>query len=190
MSKILWINACVREGSRTKELAECVLSKLSGQVQELKLYETELLPLDMEGLEARARAGAAKDFSDDRFALARQFAQADTIVVAAPYWDLMFPAVVKSYFEAITVSGLTFVYGETGIPMGLCKAKQLIYVTTAGGPIVRNFGYEYVAALARAFYGIEQVRCVCAQGLDIRGADVSQIMEAAKREITLENDQK
>lgn len=41
------------------------------------------------------------------FKYAKQFAEADEIVIAAPYWDLAFPATVRIYFEAITVTGIT-----------------------------------------------------------------------------------
>lgn len=180
MNKILFLNGCVRENSRTLELAEYALSFLSGEREDVDLYSLKLTPLDGEDLEFRSKAGINKDFSDDRFKLAKQFSQADTIVIAAPYWDLMFPAVVKLYFESVTVSGLTFVYGENGIPKGLCKAKNLIYITTSGGPIIHNFGFEYVSALSKSFYGIEEVKFISAQGLDIKGADVDKIMRNAK----------
>lgn len=180
MAKILFINGCAREKSRTLELAECVLSFLSGEREDVDLYKIKLSPLDEECLEVRAKSSADNDFSDDCFKLAKQFSKADTIVIAAPYWDLMFPAVVKLYFESVTVSGLTFVYGENGIPKGLCSAKKLIYVTTSGGPIIHNFGYEYVAALAKSFYGIKEVKFISAQGLDIKGSDADMIMQRAK----------
>ena len=180
MSQILFINACVRENSRTLELARVALDRLGEDFTELKLYETALAPLDAEGMRARDTAFMAKDFSDDRFAIARQFAEAEIIVIAAPYWDFMFPAILKVYFENVTVNGLTFAYSERGIPEGLCRAKRLIYVTTSGGPIIHNFGYDYVCAIAKSFFGIEDVRCVKAEGLDIRGADVSSIMQRAK----------
>ena len=180
MPEILFVNGCVRENSRTLELANDVLGKLTGNITEIKLYGTELLPLDTDGMKVRGKASENNDFSDRAFDLAKQFAGADTIVIAAPYWDLMFPAVVKLYFEAVTVNGLTFVYGESGIPNGLCKAGRLIYVTTSGGPIIHSFGYDYVAALAKNFYGIKEVECVSAQGLDIRGADVEVLMQKAK----------
>ena len=181
MKKILFINACVRPNSRTLELANCVLEKLSGEVEEVKLYAEELFPLTLKEIELREKSAKNKDFSHDAFRLAKQFALADTIVLAAPYWDLMFPAVVKNYFENITVNGLTFAYGENGIPHGLCKAKKLIYVTTSGGPIVYNFGFDYVSALAKCFYGIPKVQFVSAQGLDVYGSDDTKIIEDAKR---------
>lgn len=179
MDKILFLNGCARKKSRTLELAEYVLSFLSGEREDVDLYNLKLSPLDEKCLEIRAKSSISNDFSDNCFELAKRFSQADTIVIAAPYWDLMFPAAVKLYFESVTVSGLTFVYGENGIPKGLCKAKRLIYVTTSGGPIIHNFGFEYVAALAKSFYGINEVKFISAQGLDIEGADADTIMRGA-----------
>ena len=181
MEKVLFINACVRPNSRTLELANHVLEKLSCEVEEVKLYEKELSPLDLEGMKIRHEAASRKDFSNSKFDLAKQFASAKTIVIAAPYWDLMFPSLLKTYIENITVSGLTFVYGQNGRPQGLCNAKRLIYVTTSGGPIIYNFGFDYVSALAKGFFGVEEVQCVKAEGLDIYGADVAKIMSQAKK---------
>ena len=181
MDKVLFINACVRPSSRTYELAKHVLDKLSKSVEEVNLYKENLLPLDLAQMELRDKSAREKDFSDSAFNLAKQFANAETIVLAAPYWDLSFPAVVKNYFEKITVNGLTFVYGENGIPKGLCKGKKLIYVTTSGGPIIHNFGYDYVSALVKGLYGIFDVQLVKAECLDMCGADVKTIIENAKK---------
>ena len=85
--------------------------------------------------------------------------------------------------ESLTVNGLTFAYGENGIPHGLCKAKKFIYVTTAGGPIFYNFGFEYVKTLATCFYGVSDVQLIKAEGLDVFGANVPKIMEDAKNSI-------
>lgn len=183
MEKILFINACVRPNSRTLELANYVLTRLSGKVEEVELYKEELSPLTLEEMEVRNKSFKNKDFSNEIFALSKQFACADVIVIAAPYWDMMFPAVVKNYFEKITVNGLTFAYGENGIPYGLCKAKKLIYVTTSGGPIIYNFGFDYVSALTKNFYGINDVQLIKAEGLDVYGADVSSIIENTKNEL-------
>ena len=180
MNKILFINACVRPASRTLELAKHLIKNLSGSVEEIKLYEESFSPLGLEEMSIRDNALKTKDFSHEIFRFAKQFANADIIVLASPYWDLSFPAVVKSYLEKVTVNGLTFAYNENGIPQGLCKAKTLIYVTTSGGPIVHNLGYEYVATLAKNFYGINQVELVSAQGLDVYGANPSKIIEQAK----------
>ena len=183
MEKILFINACVRPSSRTLDLAKHVLSKLSGNVEEVKLYNEKLVPLNLEEMELRDKSAKSKNFTNSVFNHAKQFANAEIIVIAAPYWDLMFPAILKCYFENITVNGLTFAYGKDGKPLGLCKAKKLIYVTTAGGFIKDNFGFDYVSALAKNFYGINDVQLVKAEGLDVYGADVSSIIENAKNEL-------
>ena len=184
MDKILFINACVRPCSRTLELAETLLQKLKGDIQEIKLYETHLPALDLNGMEKRDRASQNNDFSDPLFSAAKQFAAADIIVIAAPYWDLMFPAALKTYLENITVAGVTFRYSEEGRPQSLCNAKALHYVTTSGGFIGQNdFGFSYVKALAQNFFGINEVNRYAAEGLDIFGADVDAIICKAKLEI-------
>ena len=183
MTMTLFVNGCVRPGSRTRELAEAVLAKLGGAVEEVCLAADGPAPMDYETLLLRDRLLAEGDHGHPLLAYARRFAEADTVVVAAPYWDLLFPAAVRAYFESVTVSGISFRYNEQGIPQGLCRAKKLIYVTTAGGPIFANLGFEYIEALCRSFYGIDEVICVKAEGLDIVGADVGAIMAKAKRNI-------
>ena len=177
---ILFINACVRENSRTLELSNCLLENLGGEITEVNLYGENILPLDGKGLEKRN----LHDYSGDEFKLAKQFASADTIVIAAPFWDLSFPSVLKIYFENITVSGITFEYSKEGRPVGKCNAKKLYYITTSGGYIGKNnFGFDYIKALAQNFFGIEDVRFASAEGLDIFGADVESIMDNAKEEV-------
>ena len=184
---ILFIDVCVRKNSRTRFLAEQVLSRLGGTVTEVRpAAETE--PIRSEQfIDSRNKATERGLFADPVYAPARRFAEADCIVIAAPYWDLSFPAVLKAYFEQINVVGLTFEYTDEGFPRGLCRAKRLIYVTTAGGPIISDeFGYGYVKALAQNFYGIQDVCQVRAEGLDVIGADVKAILNRALEEFTEE----
>ena len=179
-NKILFINACARANSRTKELSNHLLDCLTGEITEIDLYKEKLLPLDCKGLEKRN----LHDYSGEEYKFAKQFASADTIVIAAPFWDLSFPAVVKIYFENITVSGLTFEYSKEGRPIGKCCAKKLYYITTSGGYIGKNnFGFEYVKSLAENFFGIDEVFFFSAEGLDIFGADIKAIMDKAKNDI-------
>lgn len=184
MENILFVNACVRDNSRTLTLARRVLDKLDGAVTELDLIKENIRPLDCDSLLEREKCVEKKDFSSSAFDYAKQFAAADIIVIAAPYWDLSFPATVKCYLETVTVCGISFVYGRHGIPHGLCKAKRIIYVTTAGGVIGDfNFGFIYVKSLAENFYGIPTVQLFMAEGLDIHGTDEDKIMRLAEDEI-------
>lgn len=182
---VLFVNGCVRENSRTLELAQAVLAGVSDEIEEIRLYPDGPEGLSAEKLCLREELLKKGSYDHPMFQAARQFAAADTIVMAAPYWDLAFPAKVRAYLEETTVSGITFRYGEDGIPKGLCRAKSLIYVTTAGGPIIHNFGFDYVKSLARLFYGISDVFLVKAEGLDIWGANPAGILEQAKLNIPI-----
>ena len=151
---ILFINCCVRKESRTRKLADTVLNKMDGEIEEVRVWEINYPVADEDFLKKRDSLIANAEWDNPMFNLARQFAKADTIVVAAPYWDLSFPAALKQYFEQINVLGITFKYSAEGTPIPLCKAKELIYVTTAGGAFVpEEFGFGYVKALFRICEG-------------------------------------
>lgn len=183
-NKILYINACVREESRTRRLAERVLSHLDGDVTEMNLETLDLRPLTRESLAQREALLAAGDRSDPILAPALAFAAADEIVLAAPYWDLSFPASVKTWIEHINCIGVSFAYGSDDRPYGLCRAKRLFYVMTAGGPIMpANSGFAQLRELCSCFYGIPDTVLFAAQGLDLRGADVEEIMAEASNRI-------
>ena len=186
MKKLLFIDACVNRGiSRTEQLAQTLLKEMNQNGE----YEIETLNLEDEDLklftgkesalrESLTRAG---NFEGPLFIYAKQFAAADRIVVAAPYWDFSFPARMKCYLEQICVTGLTFTFSSKGIPGGLCHADSLHYVTTSGGSIGElNLGYEYVEKLCKVYYGINETVCYTAEGLDIEGNSVEEIMKEAE----------
>ena len=181
---LLFINACVRKESRTKRLADYLIARLEEPVREEKLFAQTFPVTDQAFLAMRDEKIAAEAFDDPCFALAREFAAADTVVVAAPYWDLSFPAMLKQYFEQINVTGVTFSYSPEGIPVTRCRAKRLYYVTTAGGKIFSDeCGFGYVKMLAKGLYQIPLVQQVKAEGLDVEGADVPAILRRAEMDI-------
>ena len=181
---VLFINACVRKDSRTKRLADCLLETIRADFTELRLSDLTFPRVDERFLAERDRLIGAGDFGGPMFDLARQFARADEIVIAAPFWDLSFPSLLKQYFEQICVVGVTFRYSADGVPVGLCRAGRLVYVTTAGGNYIpESYGFGYVRALAQGFYGIPDVSLVSAGGLDVEGADVGRILDACEEDI-------
>lgn len=181
--QLLFIDVCARKESRTRRLAESVLSHIEGRITHLKLYEREVFPLDENAINQREECVACGSCEPDYLKYAKQFAAADEILIAAPYWDFSFPSLLKVYLENVTVNGIAFTYTEAGIPKGLCRAKRVIYVTTAGGPITdASFGYGYVRALCNNLYGIADTECVCAENLDIDGVDPESILQEAKEE--------
>ena len=181
---VLFINACVREESRTKDLADYLLLKMNEPYEEIYLNSINFPIVDEDFLNRRDRLIADQNFSDPMFDLAKQFAEADEVIIAAPFWDLSFPAALKQYFEQINVLGITFSYTPEGRPFGLCVAKSLTYITTVGGNFYpEEYGAGYVKALAQSFYGIPEFRLIKATGLDIVGADADAIINSVKNEL-------
>ena len=181
---LLFLDACSRKESRTRTLAEYLIEKLGEEPAVVRLADIDWPRFDDAFLESRNAAVKAGDYSDPVYDAAKQFAQADTVVIAAPFWDLSFPASLKQYFEQITVAGLTFRYSETDVPESLCRAKTLWYVTTAGGKVGSfDYGYGYARALTGSLFGIPDAKLVAAEGLDIYGADVNPILERARKRI-------
>ncbi len=165
---ILFVNACVRKNSRTLELAKPILGQFpKNLIEEVNLQDEALLPLKRESLDFRNELVSKGDYSDGIFKYAKQFAAAEEIVIAAPFWDMSFPAILKIYFENVSVSGLTFYYNEKNEAVGLCKAKKITYVTTAGGKIYYNGGFEYVKGLCENLFGIKNYSFISKENLDI-----------------------
>ena len=191
MKKILLINACVRKESRTRRLAEEVLKKLTAaepegtvQIRECILHQEKLQPLDEKTLLLRDRLIRGGDFSNEMFRYARELAAADVIVIAAPFWDMSFPASLKLYVEATMVTDLVFRYNEQGMPESLCRASEMIYVCTAGGPVFPpHQGYEYMKMISEYFWGVPRNSLILAENLDVVGNDPEQILQEKLREI-------
>ena len=186
MKNILYVNACVRREveSRTGRLAQAYLKKCSGR-QEYKLTtvvleDIRMSPLSGKALAAREKAIENGDFSGAEFELARSFAAADEVMIAAPYWDMSFPASLKLYIEQLCVNNLTFCYNEKGMPCGLTNIKKVVYLTTSGGYIENNnWGFDYINALFSTLFGVDDISFFSAEGLDIYGNDPEKILSDA-----------
>ena len=185
---ILFVNACMRgrEESRTWQLSQAWLEACTERWPKAEILERDLTACDLPVLtgpmttERDARFQA--DPWDPMFAPAHEMQGADLVVVAAPYWDLTFPAALKVYLEWASVLGITFHYTLEGKQEGLCKAGNLVYITTAGGEIGdKNFGYDYLKGLSDMF-GISRTHCLTAEGLDVWENDAQAILNRAKRE--------
>lgn len=179
----LFVNACMRgRDSRTLVLCREYLARKQ-DVVEVDLAALGLKPFDADMVAARVEKQTAGAWDDPVFALSRQFAEADDIVIGAPYWDLSFPASLKVYLEHVSVCDITFHFTEDARCEGLCKAKTLTYLTTSGGFVEgANFGYDYFCGIARMF-GIPETRFAAAEGLDIAGIDVEAQMDKARAQI-------
>lgn len=182
--KLLFVNCCIsfHEPSRTMRLAQSFLDswKLDnpeGEIEVLDIRDMDLKPLDNATLMAREEALANEDYDNEMFDLAKQFANADKIVVAAPYWDMAFPAKLRTYIELISVRGITFGYNENGQSYGKCVGDKLIYLITSGGPFAgRNHGADYLKTMCD-FLGVKEFYFLGAPMQDVEGIDSEGILK-------------
>ena len=172
--KLLFVDCCISqrgEESRTARLCRAFLDALAKkggglEVERLDLRRAKLRPFTVAMLDARDALFRARAFDDEAYALARQFRDADGIVVGAPFWDLSFPAQLRIYLEHVSANGIAYYYDERG-PHGNCKARWLVYLTTGGAPeLAGSLGVEYWRQLC-AMFGIKEYHSLFAGGLDI-----------------------
>lgn len=184
--QVLLIDACPRpQGiSRSRRLGEAFLDALrvqhpQMQLEVLRLDEMQLAPLTGEAEARRSKLIDAGRLDENMFAPARSFASAELIVICAPYWDFAFPASLKTLIEHVCVRTLTFVYRDDR-PVGLCRAENLVYLTTSGSPIgENNWGGDYLRAVTGQLLGVKRFHQISAEGLDVLGADAGAILADA-----------
>ena len=185
--KVLFVDCCISQrgaDSRTQALADAFLtafrSKHPDTEAETVSQETllALKPFDAEMLNERDALASVGAWEAPVFTLARQFRAADAIVVAAPFWDMSYPAALRTYIEYISANGLAYHYDENGCH-GDCRAKWLVYLTS-GGDVERedSVGVVHWRQLA-AMFGIPRFDYVFAGGLDLDPAAAPKLLAGA-----------
>ena len=181
--KALYIDCCIRgKESRSARLAEVLLENLSPEYEltRRRLMDEALYPLTADSLRQRDALLAQGKSRHPRFRFAHEIAEADLVILAAPFWDLSFPALLKVYIEQVSVDGITFGSTESGL-QGLCRASQLVFLTTRGGFYTGDameMGSRYLDAL-HTFFGIGAYTCIAADGMDVAGFDAAASLAAA-----------
>ncbi len=183
------IDSCMREGSRTKRILRAAMEVLSGKydVEVIDVNALALPPVNPKTLAERS-SGIVPEES---VTVARRIASADRIVIAAPFWDMSFPAALKAFFENMSLFGVTFTdNGRTC--EGLCRCRRVMYITTRGMDIetgsARDQGSSYIGALS-SLWGLGEVITVAAWNLDyLQGEDLEKKLgdtEALARALAL-----
>lgn len=186
MRKALIVDCCLRGSeSRTARLMRAFVEALPEDVraETLTLDEEALSCLTGAHFQQRQRLLQANQREHPRFRYAHQFAEADIVCVAAPFWDLSFPALLKVYIEQVSVDGISF-EGRDNRLFGICRGTDLVFLTTRGGQYEGSpmeMGSRYMDAL-HEFFGFDRYHCVAADGLDLDGADAAEILRAAEGE--------
>lgn len=178
--KLLYIsvNSKSEELSSSKTVARRFINKFleknkDFKVEELDLYKEHIPRLEYQYFESRnavIKEEDAKQLSDKEQKevqkireLCDQFISSQVYVIAAPMWNLSFPAPLKEYVDCIVQVGKTIKF-ENNKPKGLLgdKERTLVYIQSSGGNIpwildpIMDKGENYIASIMKTM-GIKKV---------------------------------
>lgn len=164
--KLFYIDATMRAESRTRKIAVPLIEELG------RRYDIETVRLDGASYPAvgsrilsdRDRGMVPEEFA----AMARRLAAADRIVIAAPFWDMSFPAALKLFIENMSLFNITFGSNDKEC-FGLCRCSKVLYITTRGMDISTGDPLEQATPYIRALghlWGLGQLYVVAASNLD------------------------
>ena len=167
MQKLVYIDACVREGdSRTRRIAEPIVAALAKKYEITAYYlaQMDIKPLNAESYAARV----AGDIPEWAIKAAKAIAAADAVVIAAPFWDMSIPAILKTFIEHTSLFGITFDSNDRTC-LGLCRSRGVMYITTRGMAIPTGSpldqGTSYIKAISR-LWGLGPVFTIAADNMD------------------------
>ena len=167
MKKLLYIDACIRdEMSRTKQIATPIVEALKQkyEVQTLVINDLDLSIVKKELITKRNNGV----IDPQVMSWAESVRDADRIVIAAPFWDMSFPAALKNFLELCSIFNVTFKSDEKTC-YGNCKAEKMLYITTRGMDIstgdVLEQGTPYLKAISW-LWGIGPMQVISAQNMD------------------------
>lgn len=182
---VLFLNGCLRANhSRTLKIAYTYVKKIRER-EEFQLIERVLPTEHTQYLSRNSFDPQTGELKDSDVSLAKELAAADDIIVAAPFWEFLFPAAISCYFEMVSVPSITFKYTKNGSE-GLCRAKSMTYIYTSGDYLSDEdkIGELYLKRIAK-LYGIPNFSAILVQGLDAEPekadvliADVCQKIES------------
>ena len=171
MKKLVYIDACMRAGSRTKRIASPIIAELRKRysVETVDLTKNIYPIVDNYILDDRNQGIVPAE----HMALAKRIAAADRIVIAAPFWEMSFPSALKVFFENMSLFGVTFDTNDKEC-YGLCKAEKVLFITTRGMNISTGDPLEqatpYIKALSH-LWGWGELTVVAAQNMDYSSAE-------------------
>ena len=144
MKNVLFVDCCIRrEASNTKKLAEAFLSALPSDcaVTRLDLMAEDISYFKDSYFDQREALLAENRRDHPRFRYAHQFAQADRIVIAAPFWSTIRGKAaseaerltyLRTVFSSLLITGpFSIVLGFNGGLMALNDRLKLRSMVTA-----------------------------------------------------------
>ncbi|MCI2779236.1 NAD(P)H-dependent oxidoreductase [Clostridium perfringens] len=185
MSKVLYIKANIKnEGeSRTFKVSDSFVEEYKRNNPEDEIITLDLYKENIDFLRADdlGKLFGPKDEESKNNSIlkyAYEFADADKYIIAAPMWNLSFPAILKAYIDYVSVSGITFKYTAEG-PVGLLKNKKAVHIVSRGGAYDNSpyeMGDRYLRTIL-GFFGIKDIETIAIDNLDVIGVNVEEKVE-------------
>ncbi|WP_415319303.1 FMN-dependent NADH-azoreductase [Clostridium perfringens] len=185
MSKVLYIKANIKnEGeSRTFKVSDSFVEEYKKNNPEDEIITLDLYKENIDFLRADdlGKLFGPKDEESKNNSIlkyAYQFADSDKYIIAAPMWNLSFPAILKAYIDYVSVSGITFKYTAEG-PVGLLNNKKAVHIVSRGGGYDNSpyeMGDRYLRAIL-GFFGIKDIETIAIDNLDVMGVNVEKKVE-------------
>lgn len=166
MKKLFYVDACLREGSNTKKIADVIVNELSNkyEIETVSLSECSFPVVGNDILNDRANGIVPEEY----VTMAKKLAAADRLVIASPFWDMSFPSALKVFLENMSLFNVTFASSEKEC-YGLCKAEKVLYITTRGMNISTGDEMEqatpYIKAIGK-LWGLGDLHVISAQNMD------------------------
>ncbi|EGT0696406.1 FMN-dependent NADH-azoreductase [Clostridium perfringens] len=192
MSKVLYIKANIKnEGeSRTFKVSDSFVEEYKRNNPEDEIITLDLYKENIDFLRADdlGKLFGPKDEESKNNSIlkyAYEFAAADKYIIAAPMWNLSFPAILKAYIDYVSVSGITFKYTAEG-PVGLLNNKKAVHIVSRGGAYDNSpyeMGDRYLRTIL-GFFGIKDIETIAIDNLDVMGVNVEEKVEEGIKKAT------
>lgn len=172
MSKVLYIRANPKEDkdSLTFKLSNVFIDEYMKKNPEDEIKVIDLYKEKIEFLYGNDLENTMSQESK-MYPYAKEFAEADKYIFAAPMWNLSVPSILKAYFDYITLVNVTFKYTEKG-PIGLLNNKKAVHIVTRGGsysnPPMNSYemGDKYIRTIL-SFMGVGSIDTIALELADV-----------------------
>ncbi|MBV7509115.1 FMN-dependent NADH-azoreductase [Bacillus sp. sid0103] len=148
------------------------------EIVHLDLYKADIPYLDTDVFNGWEKLQTGKSFeqlsSMERSKVGRlaelggQFILSDKYVFVTPMWNFSVPAIMKTYLDAVAVSGKTFKYSKQG-SMGLLIGKKAIHIQARGDIYSEGLeaelemGHRYLEVMMN-FFGVQNLEKIIIEG--------------------------
>ena len=174
------IDSTIRKESRTREIMNNVLNHFKDDI-DFKIYninEYELIPTNMSNFDQK---GSEEFF----FELSKEIASMDGMIIAAPFWDMTYPALLKVFLEKLSIPNVMFLDGTKEV-VGLSNNKFMLFLTTRGLNIETYSKYDGASPSLKALcelWGIKHFACVGAHNMDYSSpSEIEEKIESTSKE--------